>query len=73
MKFQTQKKKKNCHILTWIVQVVTDDLRQSGFPDLLKLRFREPNDAVVSLIPEPVTLPQLTELQANDAGKGGAH
>ena len=51
------------------VAVVAHRLGQGHLPDLVQLRLGEPDQWVSSLVPEPVTLPQVPELNANDAGK----
>ena len=55
------------------VAVVTHHLGQGDLPDLVQLSLGEPDERVASLVPEPVTLPQVAELDADDAGEGGAH
>ena len=55
------------------VAVVTHHLGQADLPDLVQLGLCEPDQRVASLVPEPVALPQVPELDANDAGEGGAH
>ena len=55
------------------VAVLADDLGQRDLPDLRELRLAELGGGVVALVPEPVALLQLLELDADDAGEGGSH
>ena len=48
-------------------------LSQSDLADLRQLGLSEPNERVARLVPEPVALAQVPELDADDTGEGGAH
>ena len=53
-----------------IVHAVTDHPGKGGLSDLLKLRRTESTRVSSSFVPEPVALPQVEELLADDASKG---
>ena len=55
------------------VAVVAHRLAQAHFADLVELGLGEPDEGVAALVPEPVALPQVAELDADDAGEGWAH
>ena len=55
------------------VAVVAHHLGQTDLPDLVQLGLGEPDEGVASLVPEPVALPQVPELNADDAGEGWPH
>ena len=48
-------------------------LSQSDLADLRQLGLSEPDERVARLVPESVALAQVPELDADDAGEGGAH
>ena len=54
------------------VAIFTNDLRQGDFPDLGKLCLTKLEVGVVVLVPEPVALFELLELNPDDAGESGA-
>ena len=54
------------------VAIFTHDLRQGDFPDLGKLCLAKLEVGVVVLVPEPVALFELLELNPDDAGESGA-
>lgn len=56
-----------------LVAVVAGDLGEGSLPDLVELRLGEAEEGVAALVPEPVALPQVPELDADDAGEGGTH
>ena len=47
-------------------------LGQRDLADLSQLRLSEPDERVAGLVPEPVALAQVPELDADHAGEGGA-
>ena len=51
------------------VAVVAGYLRQGYLSDLVELCFSESNEGIATLVPEPVTLSQVSELNPDDAGK----
>ena len=55
------------------VAVFADDLGERHLADFVELSFAEPRRGGVVLVPVPVALFQLLELDADDAGEGGAH
>lgn len=55
------------------VAVVAHCLGQRDLPDLVKLGLGEPDERVAALVPEPVALPEVPELDPDDAGEGRAH
>ena len=58
--------------LAGLVTVPAKEGRQPHAPDLPQLREAEAEARVPGLVPEPVALPQVAELDADDAGEGGA-
>ena len=54
-----------CHLIA----IVTSDFRKADFSDLVELGLGEPDERVASLVPEPVALPEVPELDADDAGE----
>ena len=48
-------------------------LSQCDLADLRQLGLSEPDERVARLVPESVALAQVPELDADDAGEGGAH
>ena len=59
--------------LAGLVTVPTQEGRQPHAPDLPQLREAEAEARVPGLVPEPVALPQVVELDPQQAGEGGAH
>ena len=55
------------------VAVVAHCLAQAHFADLVELGLGEPDERVAALVPEPVALPQVPELDPDNAGEGWAH
>jgi hypothetical protein len=55
------------------VAVLTNDLGQGDLPDLGQLLNAEPRGRLVVLVPEPVALFDLLELNADDTGERRAH
>ena len=56
-----------------VVAVVADDPRQLHLPDLRQLVAREGGRPAAVLIPEPVSVFEVVEGPAHDAGEGGPH
>lgn len=55
------------------VAIFADDLGEGHLADFVELRLAEPGGGGVVLVPVTVALFQLLELDADDAGEGGAH
>ena len=55
------------------IAILTDDLAQSHFTDLGQLGLAEPRFSRVVLVPKAIASLQFLELNADDAGKSGAH
>ena len=55
------------------VAVVAGDLRQRDLSDLVELCLRESYEGIATLVPEPVTLSEVSELDADDTGKCWSH
>ena len=55
------------------IAILTDDLAQSHFADLGQLGLAEPRFSRVVLVPKAIAALQFLELNADDAGKSGAH
>ena len=51
------------------VAVVAGYLRQRDLSDLVELCFSESYEGIATLVPEPVTLSEVSELDADDTGK----
>ena len=56
-----------------LIAIVASDFRKADFSDLVELGLGEPDERVASLVPEPVALPEVPELDADDAGKCWPH
>ena len=55
------------------VAVVAGYLRQRDLSDLVELCLRESYEGIATLVPEPVTFSEVSELDANDTGKRWSH
>ncbi len=56
-----------------VVRIVADDTREANLPQLRQLFNGEGGGPPAVLVPEPVPEPEVPELAAHDAGKGGPH
>ena len=61
---------RSIEVATHLVAVVADDLGEGHLPDLRELGFGESDQGIAVLVPEPVALPQVPELDADDAREG---
>ena len=55
-----------------LVAVVANDLGERGLTNLGQLGLGEADERVAALVPKPITFPQVSELDSNDAREGGA-
>eukprot|EP00095_Tigriopus_kingsejongensis_P000321 maker-scaffold292_size219010-snap-gene-1.33 protein:Tk00321 transcript:maker-scaffold292_size219010-snap-gene-1.33-mRNA-1 annotation:"PREDICTED: hypothetical protein LOC100650446" len=56
-----------------VITGVANHLGEGDLSDLGQLRVGEANEWIASLVPEPVTFAQISELDPNDAGESGTH